>query len=194
MGRKIVASITSVCKEERGRKGRRGGERGEGGKWTRPPRPVVWQSLHGDKIDISSVDADSGRSALHKAAFWGHDHVVKFLLANGCPVHGPCGSSSEDFRSTTSSYPASPLTRSTRPTTLVTLLCTMPLASATPKWSSRSLRRVPPLAPHTPSAALASLQAALGTGGGRSDAQEQRELDGESSRPGEQQEGSGRGP
>ena len=30
-------------------------------------------------VDIDSSDIDSGRTALHKAAFWGHAHVVKFL-------------------------------------------------------------------------------------------------------------------
>ena len=32
-----------------------------------------------NEVDVNSVDADSGRSALHKAAFWGHAHVVDFL-------------------------------------------------------------------------------------------------------------------
>mmetsp|Transcript_10401 Transcript_10401/g.25035 ORF Transcript_10401/g.25035 Transcript_10401/m.25035 type:complete len:400 (+) Transcript_10401:1413-2612(+) len=41
----------------------------------------------GDKLDLQSVDTASGRSALHKAAFWGHNHVVKMLLANGSPVN-----------------------------------------------------------------------------------------------------------
>ena len=31
------------------------------------------------EIDIESIDDDSGRSALHKASFWGHAHVVDFL-------------------------------------------------------------------------------------------------------------------
>ena len=30
-------------------------------------------------IDIDSYDIDSGRTALHKAAFWGHAHVVSYL-------------------------------------------------------------------------------------------------------------------
>jgi catalase (peroxidase I) len=34
--------------------------------------------------DPKSVEANSGRTALHKAAFWGHDHIVPWLL-------GPCG-------------------------------------------------------------------------------------------------------
>lgn len=34
--------------------------------------------------DVHEVDASSGRNALHKAAYWGHDHVVKYLL-------GECG-------------------------------------------------------------------------------------------------------
>jgi len=38
----------------------------------------------GINIDINSFDTDSGRSALHKAAFWGHAHVVKFLTASCC--------------------------------------------------------------------------------------------------------------
>merc|ERR1712151_582705 len=32
------------------------------------------------KADVHSVDEDSGRSALHKGAFWGHLHVVKYLI------------------------------------------------------------------------------------------------------------------
>jgi len=32
------------------------------------------------KADVHSVDKFSGRSALHKAAFWGHAETVKFLL------------------------------------------------------------------------------------------------------------------
>jgi hypothetical protein len=31
--------------------------------------------------DVNEVEAASGRNALHKAAFWGHDHVVKYLIA-----------------------------------------------------------------------------------------------------------------
>ena len=31
--------------------------------------------------DVNEVEASSGRSALHKAAYWGHDHVVKYLTA-----------------------------------------------------------------------------------------------------------------
>merc|ERR1712107_679787 len=30
--------------------------------------------------DVHEVENCSGQTALHKAAFWGHDHVVKFLL------------------------------------------------------------------------------------------------------------------
>jgi len=30
-------------------------------------------------VDIDSYDIDSGRTALHKAAFWGHAHVVSYL-------------------------------------------------------------------------------------------------------------------
>jgi len=35
-------------------------------------------------IDINSYDADSGRTALHKACFWGHAHVVRFLTSSCC--------------------------------------------------------------------------------------------------------------
>jgi len=35
-------------------------------------------------IDINSYDLDSGRTALHKAAFWGHTHVVDFLTRSCC--------------------------------------------------------------------------------------------------------------
>ena len=45
------------------------------------------QREHGNAVDVQSVDAQSGRSALHKAAFWGHVHVVKHLLANGVEVN-----------------------------------------------------------------------------------------------------------
>jgi ankyrin repeat protein len=33
----------------------------------------------GIAVDVNSFDADSGRTAMHKAAFWGHAHVVNFL-------------------------------------------------------------------------------------------------------------------
>jgi len=32
------------------------------------------------KADVHALEASSGRSALHKAAFWGHDSSIKFLL------------------------------------------------------------------------------------------------------------------
>jgi len=34
------------------------------------------------KVDCSEVEASSGRSALHKAAFWGHEELVSFLLSD----------------------------------------------------------------------------------------------------------------
>merc|ERR1711871_563415 len=30
--------------------------------------------------DVNGKESDSGRTALHKAAFWGHSHVIEFLL------------------------------------------------------------------------------------------------------------------
>jgi len=41
-------------------------------------------------IDINSYDTDSGRTALHKAAFWGHAHVVAFLTQSCCAKVGEC--------------------------------------------------------------------------------------------------------
>jgi len=35
-------------------------------------------------IDINSFEAGTGRTALHKAAFWGHAHVVSFLTQSCC--------------------------------------------------------------------------------------------------------------
>jgi hydroxyisourate hydrolase len=35
---------------------------------------------HAPLADVHSVDEPSGRSALHKAAFWGHTHVVRYLI------------------------------------------------------------------------------------------------------------------
>jgi len=35
-------------------------------------------------IDVNSYDADSGRTAMHKAAFWGHCHVIDFLTSSCC--------------------------------------------------------------------------------------------------------------
>jgi catalase (peroxidase I) len=36
---------------------------------------------HADKADVHAVEAYSGRSALHKAAFWGHPEAVSYLLS-----------------------------------------------------------------------------------------------------------------
>jgi len=35
-------------------------------------------------VDIHSFDLDSGRTAMHKAAFWGHNHVINFLTSSCC--------------------------------------------------------------------------------------------------------------
>lgn len=32
------------------------------------------------QANMNSVERSSGRTALHKAAFWGHDHVIKYLV------------------------------------------------------------------------------------------------------------------
>merc|ERR1712195_277267 len=32
--------------------------------------------------DVHSLEKSSGRSALHKAAFWGHTHILKFLVSD----------------------------------------------------------------------------------------------------------------
>lgn len=32
------------------------------------------------RADTASIEKSSGRNALHKAAFWGHDHTTKYLL------------------------------------------------------------------------------------------------------------------
>jgi len=32
-------------------------------------------------VDVNSYDTDSGRTAMHKAAFWGHAHVIEYLTA-----------------------------------------------------------------------------------------------------------------
>ena len=37
--------------------------------------------------DPTRLEANSGRSALHKAAFWGHDHIVPWLLTLKVPVN-----------------------------------------------------------------------------------------------------------
>ena len=36
--------------------------------------------------DPKSLEANSGRTALHKAAFWGHDHIVPWLLGPSCKL------------------------------------------------------------------------------------------------------------
>lgn len=47
------------------------------------------QAMHGSlakvtelapKADVQSIEVGSGRTALHKAAFWGHDHLMDLLL------------------------------------------------------------------------------------------------------------------
>lgn len=37
-------------------------------------------------VDVNATDASSGRTALHKAAFWGHTHVVSYLI-DACKVN-----------------------------------------------------------------------------------------------------------
>eukprot|EP00658_Telonema_sp_P-2_P085398 TRINITY_DN972_c0_g1_i2.p1 TRINITY_DN972_c0_g1~~TRINITY_DN972_c0_g1_i2.p1 ORF type:complete len:165 (+),score=52.32 TRINITY_DN972_c0_g1_i2:166-660(+) len=32
------------------------------------------------QADVHGADRSSGRTAVHKAAFWGHDHILRFLL------------------------------------------------------------------------------------------------------------------
>lgn len=41
------------------------------------------QALQKNGADINGVEANSGRTALHKAAFWGHGLIVKWLLEAG---------------------------------------------------------------------------------------------------------------
>jgi hypothetical protein len=43
--------------------------------------------FHQAGADVNSFDASSGRTALHKAAYWGHDHVVGYLVANGANLN-----------------------------------------------------------------------------------------------------------
>ena len=44
---------------------------------------------HAPTLDKASTDAGSHRTALHKAAFWGHTHVVRKLVGDwGLPVDG----------------------------------------------------------------------------------------------------------
>jgi len=38
------------------------------------------------KCDVHQVESTSGRSALHKAAFWGHNEMTKFLV-NECKLN-----------------------------------------------------------------------------------------------------------
>jgi len=38
------------------------------------------------ECDVHGADRSSGRTALHKAAFWGHSHILKFLL-NDCKLN-----------------------------------------------------------------------------------------------------------
>jgi len=45
----------------------------------------VVQSLAG-VADVHEIEANSGRTALHKAAFWGHDGTVEFLV-NTCHLN-----------------------------------------------------------------------------------------------------------
>ena len=40
---------------------------------------------HSKSADVHAVESSSGRSALHKAAFWGHDLTIKFLV-NTCKL------------------------------------------------------------------------------------------------------------
>lgn len=42
------------------------------------------QAQLAEGAEASSVEVDSGRGALHKAAFWGHDHIIPWLLKLGC--------------------------------------------------------------------------------------------------------------
>jgi len=53
------------------------------------------QAMHGSlagvkaligSVDAAEPDADSGRTALHKAAFWGHSHLAPLLIENKIPI------------------------------------------------------------------------------------------------------------
>jgi len=45
------------------------------------------QKIHkSGKADVHQVESTSGRTALHKAAFWGHIHIVPYLL-NECKIN-----------------------------------------------------------------------------------------------------------
>mmetsp|Transcript_27168 Transcript_27168/g.42290 ORF Transcript_27168/g.42290 Transcript_27168/m.42290 type:complete len:121 (-) Transcript_27168:54-416(-) len=39
-----------------------------------------------ETADINELEASSGRTALHKACFWGHIETVQFLLSQGIKV------------------------------------------------------------------------------------------------------------
>ena len=62
--------------------------------WPHVASPCLSQRLMSESkkrnlaIDVNSFDADSGRTALHKAAFWGHAHVVDFLTTSCCAKVG----------------------------------------------------------------------------------------------------------
>ena len=36
--------------------------------------------------DVNGIEASSGRTALHKAAYWGHHHVVQHLIQSGATL------------------------------------------------------------------------------------------------------------
>mmetsp|Transcript_23106 Transcript_23106/g.41723 ORF Transcript_23106/g.41723 Transcript_23106/m.41723 type:complete len:406 (-) Transcript_23106:198-1415(-) len=40
----------------------------------------MWVLSKNDAIDVNSTEPNSGRTAMHKAAFWGHVHVIKNLI------------------------------------------------------------------------------------------------------------------
>jgi len=42
--------------------------------------------VKGGQVDVHQLEATSGRSALHKAAFWGHNEMVKYLI-NECKLN-----------------------------------------------------------------------------------------------------------
>eukprot|EP00949_MAST-11_sp_MAST-11-sp1_P003745 g3745.t1 len=57
-----------------------------------PTQSFLENCMHGSKehamkavsqgADVKATEANSGRSALHKAAFWGHDHLTPYLLTD----------------------------------------------------------------------------------------------------------------
>ena len=79
--------------------------------------------------DPKSLEANSGRTALHKAAFWGHDHIVPWLLRSRCP----------STPSTTTATPRSTMPRASA-TTSASTRCSARRAS-TSAWSTRRARR-----------------------------------------------------